>query len=152
MRRYSAPAMILAMLAPAGNPIQVFPEEVVWGPAPPSLPPGAQAAVLEGDPKTAGVFTLRMKIPAGYRLDAHTHVADERVTVLSGSIHVGFGDVLDTNPAKSKTFGPGSFYVNPTPQPHYVWTDAETVIQITGMGPWTLTYVDPARDPRATKK
>ena len=100
-------------------------------------------AVLEGDPRKPGFFTMRLKLPAGGRLEPHTHPADERVTVLSGSVRVGFGETFD--PAKGKTFTAGAFYVNPTPMPHFVWTDEGCVLQVTGIGPWGLTYVDSRR-------
>ena len=86
---------------------------------------------------------MRLKLPAGGRLGPHTHPADERVTVLSGSVQVGFGETFD--PAKGKTFTAGAFYVTPTPMPHFVWTDEGCVLQVTGIGPWGLKYVDSPR-------
>lgn len=122
--------------APARAPIQVVPGRVPWAEAPPSMPAGTRIAVLEGDPKAPGLFTLRLEIPAGFRLAPHWHPQDERVTVLSGSLSVGFGETFD--PTKGTAFPAGSFYVNPTPLPHYVWSDGGAVIQITGLGPWEV--------------
>ena len=116
------------------------------GEASPTLPAGAKTAVLEGDPRKAGFFTMRLRLPAGARLNPHTHPADERVTVLSGSVHIGLGDKFD--PSNGKTFTAGAFYITPTPTPHFVWTDEEAIVQVTGLGPWGLTYLDPADAPR----
>jgi len=82
---------------------------------------------------------MRLKLPAGARLPPHTHPADERVTVISGSVHVALGDTFDA--AKGIVVTAGGFYVNPTPLPHYLWTDEECVIQVTGIGPWRITPV-----------
>jgi len=114
--------------------------DILWSDAPPTLPAGAKTAVLEGDPRKAGLFTMRLKLPAGARLDPHIHPVDERVTVLSGSVHIGFGDVFD--PSKGTTFTAGAFYITPTPTPHFVWTDEGAIVQVTGLGPWGLKYLD----------
>lgn len=130
---------LLALAAAAQAPIQVLPEGVRWSDGPPSLPQGTKVAVLEGSPKRAGTFTMRLKVPPGARIAPHTHPRPERVTVLSGSVLVGFGETLDE--AASKRFPAGSFYVNPPGLAHYVWTDEEAVLQLTGMGPWELNYL-----------
>jgi quercetin dioxygenase-like cupin family protein len=116
--------------------------EIAWRDAPPGLPAGAKTAVLEGDPRKPAIFTMRLKLPAGARLNPHTHPIDERVTIVAGSIHVGFGERFD--PSAGKTFTAGAFYVTPAPTPHFVWTEEECVLQVTGIGPWGLTYLDPA--------
>lgn len=130
------------------GPVQVARGTEVWTEAPPSVPPGAKMAVLEGNPRAPGIFTIRMKVPAGYRLPVHTHPADERVTVISGSVHVGFGDAFDPASPTVRTFPAGSFYVNPPAVRHYLWFDEQAVLQITGFGPWEVVYADPASDPR----
>jgi quercetin dioxygenase-like cupin family protein len=126
--------------------VMVAPADVKWGDGPPSLPAGAKAAVLEGDPAKAGLFTLRLQMPANYRIPAHWHPADEHVTVLSGTFHMGLGDKLDE--AKAKPLTAGSFALMPPKTNHFAFTKAETVIQLHGMGPWGITYVNPADDPR----
>ena len=73
----------------------MLPDQVAWGPAPPALPAGAKAAVLEGDPKAAGPFTLRLSLPDGYRIAPHSHPAVERMTVIQGTFRVGMGDKFD---------------------------------------------------------
>lgn len=94
--------------------------------------------LLEGDPRKEGLFTLRLKIPAGTRLQPHWHPRDERVTVLSGLVKVGFGDEFEE--ANMVSFGPGSFYLNPAQSRHYVWFVEETVMQLTNVGPWEVLY------------
>jgi quercetin dioxygenase-like cupin family protein len=124
----------------------VLPTEIKWGPAPPALPPGAQAAVLAGDPGKEGVFVIRIKFPAGYRIPAHWHPTDELVTVLSGSCQVGMGDKFDA--ASLQTYPAGSFVTIAKEMRHYAQAKGPVVIQVTGMGPFVLTYVNPADDPR----
>jgi quercetin dioxygenase-like cupin family protein len=98
-------------------------------------------AVLEGDPKAAGMFTMRIKLPAGTIIPPHWHPRDERVTVLSGKVLVGMGDTF----AKSGTaFEAGGFYVNPPNVHHYLWVPEESVLQLTCMGPWELHAVEPS--------
>ena len=123
------------------KPIQIFPKEITWSDAKPPLPPGAKTVILEGNPKKEGIYTIRMKFPPHYLIPAHVHPADERVTVLSGSIHVGIGDNVDKKNATHYTAG--CFYMNPAGSHHYVFTgDEEVVIQLTGMGPWGIEFID----------
>lgn len=114
--------------------------------APPSLPPGAQVAVLSGDPSKDGPYVIRAKLPAGYKIPAHTHPTDENVTVLSGTFHFGMGDKLDVK--KAETLKTGGFFRAEKGMQHYAWASAPTVIQVHGMGPFAITYVNPADDPR----
>lgn len=124
---------------PAGT-IQVDGSAIAWKPAPPGLPEGATIAVLEGDPSAEGVFTLRIRVPAGSRLAAHTHPRPERVTILSGAVGVGFGTHYDQT--RLKVFRAGDFYVNPPGHPHFVSFATDSEVQITGQGPWV---VEPAK-------
>ncbi len=140
----SALLMFVAAQAPAPAPIQLDAAALAWADAPSSMPKGTKMAVLEGDPKKEGMFTLRLRAPKGFVLGPHTHPADERVTVLEGTIAVGFGTVIDKS--KGRGFGPGSFYVNPPGRTHFVWSDEGCVVQITGVGPWK---VEPHQETRA---
>jgi mannose-6-phosphate isomerase-like protein (cupin superfamily) len=126
------------------------PDQVKYGSAPPSLPAGAQLAVLEGDPMaSSGDFTVRLKMPDGYKIPPHTHPNRENVTVLSGTIKVGMGDQFDAS--KMMSFGVGSFaYLDPSMH-HYAAASGETVIQIHGMSPLKLNYINPADDPTPKK-
>lgn len=112
--------------------------EPVWKDAPPSMPKGTKIAVLEGDTKQPGMFTVRLKVPAGSVIAPHTHPRPERVTVLSGRIRVGFGTKVD---ASGTTFPAGGFYVNPPADPHFLVVEEESVLQLTCEGPWVLEYV-----------
>jgi quercetin dioxygenase-like cupin family protein len=122
------------------------PQEIEWGPAPAVLPPGAEAAVLFGDPSEEGLFVLRLKFPAGYSVAPHTHPVDEVVTVISGTFYKGMGETAD--PSKAQPLPAGSFFALPPGTAHYVFMEEETVIQISTVGPWGLTYVNPKDDPR----
>jgi len=125
------------------------PSDVKWGPAPKVLPPGAQAAVLFGDPTKEGLFALRLQVPAGYAVPPHTHPVNEVVTVISGTINLGMGETAERS---SVTALPsGSFFALPPGTPHYAFFDEETVFQITTNGPWGLKYVNPADDPQKTE-
>lgn len=122
----------------ASTPIQLDAASVAFEPGPPTLPAGVELAVLEGDPKQRGIFTLRLKAPAGFVLAPHTHPEAERVTVISGAISVGFGSTLDKESAR--TFEAGAYYVNPPGLVHYVFSDEGAIVQITGVGPWKVDF------------
>ena len=132
-----------AAAVPGDAAIQHEVASIVFRPAPPGMPPGVELAVLEGDPKSDGIFTLRLKAPAGFLLPPHTHPVDERVTVISGSVSVGFGSTVQKDQARA--FPAGSFYVNPPGVPHYVFSDGGAVVQITGVGPWRVEPVAAAQ-------
>jgi len=112
----------------------------VWKDAPPTMPPGTKIAVLEGDPKQAGIFTIRLKLKAGSVVKPHTHPRPERVTVLSGKVLVGFGTTADQK--KGTTFTAGGFYVNPPDEAHYVFIKEDSVLQLTCEGPWVIKYLE----------
>lgn len=112
--------------------------EPVWKDAPPTMPPGTKIAVLEGDTKQPGIFTVRLKMPAGATVPPHTHPRPERVTVLSGKVRVGFGTTVTKD---GTTFPAGGFYVNPPNEPHFVVVEEDAVLQLTCEGPWVLEYV-----------
>jgi hypothetical protein len=126
-------------------PVVVTPDKIQWGPAPPVFQPGAQFAVLAGDPGKAGPFIVRVKVPDGYRIMPHWHPSAENVTVLSGEFHVGMGDKFDES--SMLTLPAHSLAVVPPHHNHYAMAKGETEIQINGVGPLKLTYVNPADDP-----
>jgi quercetin dioxygenase-like cupin family protein len=125
--------------------IMVTPADLVWTDVG-SLPRGAKAAVIEGPMSEAVAFTVRLKFPAGFEIPPHSHPSVERVTVLSGTFNIGMGDKLDRN--HTSALGAGSVIIMPPGSRHYVWTAEETVVQLNGTGPWGITYVNPADDPR----
>lgn len=123
-------------------------KEVKWGDAPPALPKGAKLAVIQGDPAASGeLVAVRLKMPKGYAIPPHWHPTDESVTVLSGSFSMGMGDRLDRKAAK--TLGPGGWGFMPKNEHHYAFANAETVVQVHMLGPFAITYVNPADDPQA---
>jgi quercetin dioxygenase-like cupin family protein len=126
------------------------PADLKWGDAPPGLPPGAKLAVLAGDPNKKGLFTVRLQTPAGYKVPPHTHPTSEHITVISGTFNIGTGDKFDE--AAGKEMGAGGYMVMPPGMKHYAWTPAETIIQVQGMGPFVIKYVNPADDPRNAKQ
>jgi quercetin dioxygenase-like cupin family protein len=122
------------------------PQDVKWAKAPPSVPPGAEASVLYGDPGKDGLFVLRLKLPKGYAIPPHTHPKPEIVTVISGTFTLGMGNVADKS--KAKPLPAGSFFAFAPGMAHYAFTDEETVVQINSTGPWGINYVNPKDDPR----
>jgi quercetin dioxygenase-like cupin family protein len=127
----------------------VGPSEMTWGDAPPGLPACAKMAVLDGDPTKKGSFTVRLQSPDGYKVAPHTHPTTERITVISGTFHLGTGDKFDE--AAGHEMGPGSFAVLPAGMKHFGWSTGETVVQIQSEGPFQIKYVNPADDPRGAK-
>lgn len=126
--------------------IVLTPKEIKWVDAPPLLPPGAKIAVIHGDPKSAAYFMIRLKFPNGYKLPPHFHPVDENVTIIQGTFNLGMGDKLD--PKATKAMTAGSYFSMPVGHHHYAVMKGETITQITTVGPWGLTYVNPADDPR----
>ena len=124
----------------------LLPQDIKWGPAPPSFPPGAQVAVLYGDPGKEGMFAIRMKVPKDYYVPPHTHPNPEIFTVVSGTTRVGMGTTADRG--KAQALPAGSFVALPPGSAHYVFADEDTVIQINTTGPWGITYVNARDDPR----
>jgi quercetin dioxygenase-like cupin family protein len=121
-------------------------QDIKWGPAPPSVPAGAQAAVLYGDPGKEGMFAFRLKLPKGYHIPPHTHPKPEIVTVLSGTARLGMGTSADHG--KAQVLPAGSFFALDPGSAHYFFADDETVIQLNSTGPWGINYVNPKDDPR----
>ena len=117
-----------------------------WGPAPPMLPPGAQIAVLAGDPTKAAPYTVRLKFPANYDIPAHSHPEDENVSVVSGELFMGMGAKLDRRAGLGLRVG--GFALMPAHANHFAFTRSETTIVLYGQGPVDFKYVDAADDPR----
>lgn len=142
------PALFLTLAAHAAEPpgdslptgtLQLHADELNWKPAPSNMPAGTETAVLEGDPRGEGLFTLRLRGPAGTQLAPHTHPQPERVTVIHGAVAVGFGTAFDA--ARLRVFRAGDYYLNPTGAPHFVRFVEDSVLQVTGQGPWRLDYL-----------
>jgi anti-sigma factor ChrR (cupin superfamily) len=134
-----------AAVAQPADHRMISPNDLKWSDVP-SLPPGAKMAVIEGPMSEAVPFTVRLKFPANYQIPAHWHPAVERVTVLSGTFYMGVGDRLDTQ--KSAPLNVGSMMILQPRTHHFAWTKDEVVVQLNGTGPWGITYVNAADDPR----
>ena len=125
------------------------PQEAQWGPAPPLVPPGAQIAVLSGDPTKAAPYTVRLKFPANYAIPAHSHPTDEHVVIVTGALTFGMGNKLAKGAPTNKTLNAGGFALMPANMNHFAYTAAqETTIVLYGQGPVEFKYVNPADDPR----
>jgi quercetin dioxygenase-like cupin family protein len=122
--------------------------ELTWAAAPASLPAGAEIAAIEaGGLKNAEPFTFRLRIPPNYKISPHTHPAIEHVTVISGTLY--FGEGKEYSPDTAKTYPSGSVMFMPIGHAMFGFTkDEEAIIQIHGIGPWGIEYVNPADDPR----
>jgi quercetin dioxygenase-like cupin family protein len=103
-------------------------------------------AVLDGDPAKEGFFTMRIKMPDGYRVPPHWHPNQERVTVLSGTLNLGSGGRFD--PKQTKALAPGTYSSMPPKMTHFAWMTGETILQLSSIGPWRIIYVRPEDDPR----
>jgi hypothetical protein len=118
--------------------------DIKWGDAPPDVPKGASLAVLSGDPSKKAPFTIRMKLPAGYKIPPHWHSNDEQLTIISGNFLLHMGDTMDA-PASALTTG--GFHFLPGKMHHAAEAKAETIVQINGMGPFDIHYLNPADNP-----
>jgi quercetin dioxygenase-like cupin family protein len=145
------PSSLGGVAASASTTNNAFtPDAMQYGPTPSFIPPGAQLAVLEGNPLApSGDYTVRLKMPDGYRIAPHWHPRRENVTVISGSFKVGMGDRFDES--SMMTFPAGSFaYLDPDMH-HYAMANGEVVVQIHGMSPVEFNYVNPNDDPSRKK-
>jgi quercetin dioxygenase-like cupin family protein len=148
---FAAPLRIKSDEHAVGKDAGFFvPSEVKWQDGPKSIPPGAKVAVLEGDPTKEGPFVMRLRLPDGYSIPAHTHPKTERLTVISGTFNIAMGEKLDQ--ASGRKMPAGSFGYWAAGMKHFVWAEGETVVQLHGMGPWSIEYLNNADDPRNQKK
>jgi len=131
----------------AAKPAHTFVKasEIKWGDPPPVFEKGMRFAVISGDPGQPGLYVIRAKLPAGYKINPHFHPADEHVTVLSGTFALGMGEKFDK--ATMTKFPAGGYALLPADMRHYAMATTEAIIQVHGMGPFALTYVNPADDP-----
>ena len=123
-----------------------LPQDIKWGSMPPSLPTGAEAAVLYGDPAKEGMFALRIKAPKGYRIPPHTHPNPEVITIILGKFSLGMGTKADR--ANVESLPAGSFSSMPPGVAHYVFVDEDSIVQVNATGPWGIDYVNAKDDPR----
>jgi quercetin dioxygenase-like cupin family protein len=126
------------------EPVTVAAADVKFGPAPPNLPAGAQLAVLHGDPGRKGPFTMRIKIPDGYKIAPHWHSNDEELTIVSGTFTLSMGDKAGEN---AHAMTAGAYHFLPAKMHHAAAAKGETVVQVHGAGPFDIHYLDPNDDP-----
>lgn len=124
--------------------------EIKWKDGPGSLPPGAKFAVLEGDPAKDGPFVMRLWLPDGMKIQPHWHPKVERITVISGIFNLGMGEKFDQSATRAMPAGSYGFWA--ADMRHFVWAKGDTVLQLHGIGPWSITYVNPTDDPRTASK
>jgi quercetin dioxygenase-like cupin family protein len=144
----AAAAALLATTTP--GQAQMNTTDLKWGAAPPGLPAGAQLAVLSGNPEKEGMFTMRVKFPAGYSVAPHHHPADELVTVIEGDLALGMGDKVDRE--SMTLLKQGGYAVAAKDMNHYVTSTGGGIVQITSHGPFAIIYANPKDDPRNAKK
>jgi quercetin dioxygenase-like cupin family protein len=150
MKLMTTIAFLLTVAAGAAcgqGPTDAAQPEPEFGPAPAIFPAGAKMAVMQGDPSGTGLFTVRLKMPAGYKIPPHTHPTDENVTVISGIFRVGMGGVFDAT--KMLTLKKGGFVTAPANGAHFAHTEGETIVQVHALGPFAMTYINPADTPPA---
>ena len=124
--------------------VMLAPGELEWNDLP--ALPGVKIAVIEGPLNEAGPIMFRLKFPPNYQVPPHSHPGIEHVTIISGILNMGIGDAFDKT--KTRALTPGSVAIMPPSTHHFVWTNAETIGQVHSTGPWGVTYVNPADDPR----
>jgi len=142
--------LVASALSAQGMAMPMPPAALQWGPAPAVFPMGAKMAVVSGDPSKVGMFTIQLSLPDGYRIPAHSHPTDETVEVKEGTFLYGMGDAFDA--AKLQPMGVGQKGSIPAGMHHYAQAKGATVVAVTAMGPFAMTYVNPADDPRKPAK
>ena len=138
MRHRFALAVLATVVLPPALRAQA--PALAWGPAPAVFAPGAKMAVLQGDPSKSALYTVRLDMPDGYRIAPHWHPIDELVTVISGTFVVGLGDSVNT--AREMTLAAGAYVIATANMHHYAIARGHTIVQVHGMGPFALTYVN----------
>lgn len=138
------------LVVAADDHIMKTSEELEWKEGLKSLPAGSQVAMLEGDPTKKGPFAIRLKFPANYKIPPHWHPQIEHITVIEGQFFMGAGEKFDQ--AQGKGLPVGGFAVMPIKFRHFAFTaDQPATVQLHGMGPWDIIYVNSADDPRKQK-
>jgi hypothetical protein len=154
MKTILAAASVAVIAAVASTPagageahahVMMSPNDLQWTDVP-SLPPGAKAALIEGPMNEAVPFTVRLRFPPNYQIPPHWHPAVERVTVLTGTFHMGAGDKFDRS--ATMALAAGAIAIMQPKTTHFAWTQSDTIVQLHGMGPWSVNYVNALDDPR----
>jgi quercetin dioxygenase-like cupin family protein len=138
-----AVSLFLALPAWSGGaePVMRAPEDIHFS-SDASRPGHMAVATLYGDMARSGLYAARVLIPAGLKVMPHTHPDDRVVVVLSGTLHVGFGDRFDASPMQA--LPAGSFFTEPAGRAHFAWArDGDVIVQVSGIGPSGTTYFQP---------
>jgi hypothetical protein len=134
--------------AGSGKAITINAKELKWGEAPPEIPKGAKISVLFGDPMKAGPYTLRLKVPDGYKIKPHWHSKDEQLTVLTGMMVLHMGDTMTADPHRLAV---GAYHFLPGKVHHAAEAKGATIVQISGEGPFDIHYLNEADNPNTGK-
>lgn len=135
---------LLAHAEKYAAPIVITPDTLKWRDFD-AFPPGAKAALLAGNPRS-GYFMLRVKLPAHYKVPPNWQSIEIYVTVISGSYSIGVGDTF--NPKTGKTLPSTGSVIIPANTHLYFWSKKGAILEIHGVGPWTINYINPKDDPR----
>jgi quercetin dioxygenase-like cupin family protein len=154
MKRFAAVAVLITAVSAfalskgfgqhSGMHVVLTPAQLTWNDLP--ALPGVKIAVIQGPLNQAVPIMFRLKFPANYKVPPHKHPGVEHITIISGTLNIGMGDTFDTS--KTSALTPGSVAIMPPGTSHFVWTSEETIGQVHSIGPWSVTYVNPADDPR----
>lgn len=145
MRVYRIAALALLTVTVGSAAVVAQAPEIKYGPAPAVFPAGARMAVLHGDPGKAEQFIVRLDFPSGYAIPPHWHPTDEFITVIHGKFMIGMGDKVETS--KMMLLPASGFAAAPAKMNHYARAKGHTIVQISSMGPFAMTYVNAADDP-----
>ena len=145
----SSPFLFAAVEIKKDMTLVESPAQLKWSPGPEVLPAGTEIAVLHGNPQESGLYAIRLKFPANFRIPPHWHTLDENITVISGTFYLGMGEKFDQS--KGTKLPAGGFASIPAKTGHFAWTTEPTVIQLNNMGPFTIHYYNLADDPRQKK-
>jgi quercetin dioxygenase-like cupin family protein len=120
------------------RPVQTAPDQLQWV----TDPRGYQQAVIVGDPAKPGMYAAHIRFPANLRIAPHFHPDERIVTVLSGTVHFGYGERFDESLLRA--LPAGSVWTEPAGQPHFAWAkDGKVVLQVIGIGPSGTTATNP---------
>src|SRR5712671_6207545 len=107
-------AFLLASLIALGQKatqsvVRVTPEQLTWVDEPDGL--GFKTAIVEGDPRKAGLYVIQVKFPPGVMSRPHFHRETRYATVIKGTWWTGEGE--EFAPAKTVPLKPGSYMKHP---------------------------------------
>jgi len=104
---------------------------------------GCELAPVSGDPNADGSpFVLRIRCADGAKVPPHWHPTDENVTVLKGTFLIGMGETFDET--KLQAMNVGNFLSMPKEMRHFAMSKGESIVQVHGMGPFKVNWVNPA--------